>query len=691
MGTAPQGSEVADDEVTGIWQRLKQRKLVQWALAYLAGAWVLLQVLGLAADSYDWPRAVMQWAFGVIALGFVVNLLLAWYHGERGEQKVSGTELLLLALVLAVGGGLLWRFAPMPSPAPERAQAANPGMNPTAAGGEIPAKSIAVLPFENLSSDKENEYFVSGMQDLILTKLSEVRELRVASRTSTDKYAEHHGSVHEIATELGVAYVLEGSVQKAGNRVLINLQLIDARNDQHLWAQAYQRTLDDIFGVEGEVAKLVADALHMELSVAEAARVASVGTHDKQAYDRLLRSRFFLNQSNRSFDTADLDRSIEMAKQAVAIDPNFVDAWTLLSLAYAKRGGPGAAAKAEASARKALALDPDDAKARLHLGFSLQMRGRNEEAIAEAREAARLRPDQMSIQTGLGITLANAGRVQEAKAPLEAAATLSPENNFARNSLALVDVSLREYAQGRDLAQAMLARDPADLFALSVLVEAQLQGFGDIEGARRSLRALPLSPSESATVAMLASRVEFWARDFDAARQLIEQAPPGTTLVSNAPRALSLAQILRAQGDAKAARAAYALARNELQASIEADPDNAQLHSALAQALAGLGEHAEALHVAESAVLMPSADFGTRLQGRAVLAEVQMRAGRVDEAVQTLRGLMEAPAGSLLSQQSLRLDPTWDPLRKDPDFQALLEQYAAHKPALNPTTQAAKR
>ena len=199
-----------------------------------------------------------------------------------------------------------------------------------------------------------------------------------------------------------------------------------------------------------------------------------------------------------------------------------------------------------------------------------------------------------------------------------------------------------------------------------------------------------MSPAESATVAMLASQVEFWARDFDAARRLIEQAPAGATLVSNAPRALSLAPILLAQGDAKAARAAYARARSELQALIQASPDDVQLQIALAVALSGLGEHAEALRMAEKTVAVSPPGSGNSLEGRRVLAEAQMRASRVDEAVQTLRGLLQAPAGNVLSVYSLRLDPTWDPLRKDPGFRALLREHGEDEAATMPTTQVAK-
>ncbi|MGB8635075.1 MAG: hypothetical protein WCD36_07275, partial [Rhodanobacteraceae bacterium] len=234
--------------MTDFLARLKQRKLVQWALAYIAGAWAVLQVLDLAAGSWHWPDVVMHVAFGVLALGLAITLLLAWYHGERGQQRVTGVELLLLAGVFAIGGFLIWHYAgsgtgALPARAAAAAQpaaGASDLVSVPAPSGSIPARSIAVLPFENLSADKDNAYFADGMQDLILTKLADIGELKVISRTSTMKYKSRPENLKQVAAELGVATLLEGSVQKAGDQVLINVQLIDARSDAHLWASTYQ-------------------------------------------------------------------------------------------------------------------------------------------------------------------------------------------------------------------------------------------------------------------------------------------------------------------------------------------------------------------------------------------------------------------------------------------------------------------
>ncbi|MGB8634510.1 MAG: hypothetical protein WCD36_04430, partial [Rhodanobacteraceae bacterium] len=214
--------------MTDLWARLRQRKLVQWAVAYVAFAFALLQGIDIVAHQFGWSDNVQRGCTLALIVGFVVTLVLAWYHGEQGRQRVTGPELLLIALALAIGGGFLWQFSR--SPVPEEKASATPAaasagrdsaapVTMPASNASIPAKSIAVLPFENLSSDKDNAYFADGMQDLILTKLADIGDLKVISRTSTLKYKSRPENLKQVAAELGVATLLEGSVQKAGDQV----------------------------------------------------------------------------------------------------------------------------------------------------------------------------------------------------------------------------------------------------------------------------------------------------------------------------------------------------------------------------------------------------------------------------------------------------------------------------------------
>ncbi|MGH8029927.1 MAG: hypothetical protein ACREO3_08340, partial [Arenimonas sp.] len=308
----------------GLLQRMRQRRMAQWAIAYAAGAWVLLQVLGLAADSFEWPRMVMRLGFGVVVVGFLAALVLAWYHGERGQQRASGTELLILALLLTVGGTGLWHFGRGGDDDAIAAPVARDATNAPA----IAEKSIAVLPFANLSSDKDNAYFADGIQDEILTRLAKIGDLKVISRTSTQRYASSPDNLTEIARQLGVANILEGSVQKVGNSVRINVQLIHAESDTHLWAEIYDRKLEDVFSIQSEVAGAIAQALQAKLTQAEQREVALEPTKNPAAYDAYLRG---LSIESRAVYSMDLNlQARDQYLEATRLDPGFVEAWTHL-------------------------------------------------------------------------------------------------------------------------------------------------------------------------------------------------------------------------------------------------------------------------------------------------------------------------------------------------------------------------
>src|SRR3954447_14735737 len=257
-------------------QRLKQRKLVQWAIAYVAAAFALLQGIDIVAQRFGWPDSIERILIIASCLGFFVVLVLAWYHGERGVQRMTGAELLILAILLLLGGGFLWRYAAAAQPKIVSTSVASPSS--IAPAPAIPEKSIAVLPFDSLSEDKSNAYFAEGIQDEILTKLAAIGDLKVISRTSTAKYKSKPEDLKIVSRQLGVAHVLEGSVQRAENKVRVNVQLIDARADTHLWAKSYDRDVKDIFTVESEVSQEIADALQARLSPNEANLIAAAPT-----------------------------------------------------------------------------------------------------------------------------------------------------------------------------------------------------------------------------------------------------------------------------------------------------------------------------------------------------------------------------------------------------------------------------
>jgi len=280
-------------KIDNFFAELKRRNVYKVAVAYVVAGWALSQGIAQVFPVFDIPNWVIRLIVLLIIIGLPIALVLAWMF-ELTPQGIKRTEtadampepgrqkkhtwiyVVVIGGLLSIGLFFLGRYTARNSS--------------SASSSELPSKSIAVLPFENLSEDKANEYFASGMHDMILTKLAAIGDLKVISRTSTEKYASHPGDLKTIARQLGVATILEGSVQKSGNSMLINVQLIDAASDNHLWAEAYPRTLDNIFGVEGEVAQKVADALKAKLTPTESASVASVPTHNPEAYDLYLRA-----------------------------------------------------------------------------------------------------------------------------------------------------------------------------------------------------------------------------------------------------------------------------------------------------------------------------------------------------------------------------------------------------------------
>jgi adenylate cyclase len=304
--------------VGDFFERLKQRKLVQWALAYAAAAFALIQVLDIVAQRFGWPESVERFTIVAMAVGFFVTLVLAWYHGERGVQKTTSTELLILALLLTVGGAVAWRLAPAPATTHATAAASAPVTDPAAALATNP-HSIAVLPFVNMSGDKDNEYFSDGISEEILNVLAQIPGLQVAARTSSFAFKAGNKEVPEIARELKVRMVLEGSVRKQGERVRITAQLIDASSGFHVWSQTYDRDLKDIFAIQDEIAKAIADELKVNIGSTSAPMAASKGTRNVQAHDAYLRGLALWQTRGEE----NLWASLKQFEQSAAADPTF--------------------------------------------------------------------------------------------------------------------------------------------------------------------------------------------------------------------------------------------------------------------------------------------------------------------------------------------------------------------------------
>jgi TolB-like protein/Tfp pilus assembly protein PilF len=668
-------------------ERMKRRKLVQWALTYVAAAFASIQVLDIVAQRFGWPESIERFALIALAIGFCVTLVLAWYHGERGAQKTTGTELLILALLLAIGGGFLWKFAGAVHDSAATVATAAPAALPSVAIA-IPPKSIAVLPFENLSEDKSNAYFAEGMQDMILTKLAGIGDLKVISRTSTAKYASHPENLKIVAQQLGVATILEGSVQKSGNQVLINVQLIDTATDNHLWAEAYPRALDNVFGVEGEVAQKVADALKAKLTAAETASVAKPRTQNPAAYDLFLKAEYQLQLAQSSWVEGPFLAAEADYRQAIALDPGFALAYAKLAYSQMRRHwfvkylSARELAAVKASIDRALALAPDLPEAHVAFGYYHYWGFHHyDDANAEFQRTLQVAPSNIAALSGLAFIARRTGHWPQALAYLEKALMFSPRDADLTGEYGRTFMVMRHYAKADRQLQRALAIDPANANAKDALLITRLFGFGDAQGARHAYQPPPAWRITSSSqfkgevthITNLRVYPDVFDRRFADALHAWDSAPtdaPGERLSGQVARVV----IKVIAGQREATQTECAQLAPQVQAALGKQPDSLSLLGQLSWVDVCLGRNAEAIKTAQRGVaLLPiekdAADGETQLTG---LAEIEANAGALDDALKLISQLLAMPAGDDMSIQRLKLDPVWDPLRKDPRFQKLI-------------------
>ena len=690
--------------MTGFLLRLRQRKLVQWVLAYIAFAFALIQVLDVIAQRFRWPDQIEKLLIFALAIGFVVALILAWYHGERGAQKVSGTEIAILALLLAIGGGLLWgygRTSSHPAVAGAARDAAalkqHPASMAPARAIPIPAKSIAVLPFENLSEDKGNAYFADGMQDLILTKLADIGDLKVISRTSTAKYESHPDNLKVIAQQLGVAAILEGSVQKAGNQVLINVQLIDAQSDNHLWAESYTRTLDNIFGVEGEVAQKVADALKAKLTSTEQQNVTAIPTQNTAAYNWYLKADY---QAHKAFDAQD-GAEFELAesdyRKAIALDPGFALAraqlayWQMVSHWFVAPLPPDELAKIKATIDGTLAVAPDLPDAHLALGYYYYWGYRRyAEAAKQFERVLQLAPNNVEALGGLAFIERRRGQWPQALATLQRALLIAPRDSEMLGEYGWTLCIMRRYAEAEQVLMRALTMEPGKTNNQDALWTTRLVGLGDAQGARTAYIPRPgwrLDTAKNIAAGDVDGLVnpivypDVFERHFDKALLAWDSAPVSTDAERLTRRAARVAIEIIA-GRQSAIQSECVQLKPPLEAELAKHPDAIGNLQQVAWVDVCLGRNAQAIAAARRASEVMSIAKDAYFGGYTLagLAEVEARAGAKDDSLKLVEQLLAMPAGEVMSVTRLKLDPVWDPLRSDPRFQALLKKYSGAQP-----------
>ena len=461
------------------FSELKRRNVYKVAVAYAVVAWLLIQAASILFPTFEAPPWVMKIFVAVILLGFPAALILSWAfeitpEGIKLESEVApndsmtrktGRKIVAITAGLAVIAAGLFVFQYVRS----KSSTSNSTVAPM-----VTNKSIAVLPFDNLSRDPDNAYFAEGVQDEILTRLAKVADLKVISRTSTQHFKSTPDNLPAIAKQLGVMNILEGSVQRANDQVRVNVQLINALTDAHLWADTYDRKLTDIFAVESEIAKTIAETLQARLSGSEKSSIAKTPTVNPEAYELYLRGKFFAEKRT----GADLRKSIEYYDQAIAKDPGYPLAYVgladshLLLTAYGAISTKEAASPARAALKKALALDDSLAQAHASSGLLANLELDLNRAITELERAIQLNPNYATAHHWIALPLMAIGQSDRAIVEGKRAIELDPLSLICNADLAWVYFNARRYNEAEAQARKTLEMDPRFYVAHYYLGEA---------------------------------------------------------------------------------------------------------------------------------------------------------------------------------------------------------------------------
>ena len=547
-------------------------------------------------------------------------------------------------------------------------------------------KSIAVLPFENLSDDKGNAYFADGIQDEILTKLASIADLKVISRTSTAKYKSKPEDLRTVSQQLGVATVLEGTVQRAAEKVRVNVQLIDARADSHLWAKTFDREFKDVFAVESEVSQEIADALQAKLSPHETNTLATAPTRNPEAYDLFLKGEYEQCAAESSLRADGFDRAAALYGQAIARDPNFALAIARRVESLSKRTHWGdSLSEAElgevrTAADRAVTLAPDLAEAHMALGlFYYYGIFDYNSALTEFQRALTLQPNNVRALTYLAAIHVRQGQREHSLSELKKCEELDPRDPAIPDSIGGSYLDLRMWEEAKHAGLHSLALDPRNAAGMHIVFFSYLNGTGDIKEATRVLQTFPSEtgswgyiPGGFVAIINLGPYLSVIQRDFAAAFKAWGDESNDPT--ANRLRLSARAVIHVLAGDAADAQVEMEKARDLVETKLREQPEDVDSMIQLSWINLALKRNDEALRRARQAVELVPLEKDT-LAGAfclAAYAEIQARVGQPAEAVKTLHQLLSMPAGLQTSIQRLKIDPVWDPIRNDPGFQQLL-------------------
>ena len=670
-----------------IFTELKRRNVYRAAVAYGVVAWFLTQLTTQVFPFFEIPNSAVRFVVIVLAVGFPIAMLLAWVYEftpegivrteglqpaqARSVQRATGRilDFIIIGALLLVIAMLVVRRLPF--------------YNQT--GESISQKSVAVLPFENRSEEKQNEYFADGVQDEILTRLSKIADLKVISRTSTEQYQSRPRSLGQIAKQLGVAHVLEGTVQKSGDTVRVNVQLIKAANDSHVWAETYDRKLVDIFGVESEIAKGIAESLQAKLTGREEQALAAKPTNNPEAYDAYLRGLAYTLKP--TLTPANYIAAQKYLREAVRLDPNFALSWALLSyvdsLGYLTATLPPTVdlrEEAQQAAETALSLQPDLGEALIAQGYYHYACLKDYNTATRYFEQARkLLPNNSGVSESLAYVTRRRGQWDPSESYFNEAERLDPRNASLLTQHACSYIMLRRFPEALRKLDEVLNIIPDDVGILAIKASiAQAQG--DLPRAAALLKPLHSNADDSST---LGTRIYQAILERNPA-QIIprvkeELANPDPALgFHTGELRVWLGWAQEFAGDHTSAQESWRQARSELEPFLKEQPENWNLIEDLAMINAGLGDKAAAQALLERAIAAVPIEKDA-IDGPVpieILARVAAQVGEPDRAISALQKLLSIPSPSLppITPALLRLDPMFDPLRNDPRFQKLCEE-----------------
>jgi TolB-like protein/Tfp pilus assembly protein PilF len=552
-------------------------------------------------------------------------------------------------------------------------------------------KTIAVLPFQNFSPDKENAFFADGVQDDILTSLAKIKDLRVISRSSVMKFRDAAAqNLRQIGKTLGVANILEGSVRREGDRVVVNVQLIDARNDRHIWANRYDRTLADSLGLQGELASEIADALRATLSTEEQVRVATKPTQNPDAYVFYLRA----NQISRNPDTLleDYKTAEQLYMQAITLDPNFALAHARLASVCAEvfhfyEPTEAWRTKARAEADIALRLQPNLAEAHFALGQCIYWMDQDyDRALEQFEIASRLSPSNGDIARLIAAIKRRQGKWEQALEEYERVARLDPQNQNTVRELIFINTAMRRWPEAALWAERMRALAPTSIVAKIQSGYVDFWWKGNTQLLKSLLDNVPASNDPDGAVTACRWDVAMLKRDYSGAKKVLQTLPLDELSYTNAgatPRSFFEGCIYLAQGDNVNAQKAFELARPAFEAAVKEAPESSYRHANLGWLYGFMGRKDDAIREGQRAVELKP-EWKDAVDGALMncyLALIYTRVGEKELAIPLITRLLKTP-GAVdsvdygITTNDLKYRWEWDPLRNDPRFQKLLEQPA---------------